>query len=208
MIIKKEGKYLLYVSESKDGCASLFCDEQWFLTNHQVHGSRITKITNATLHKNGSKKSDWIITNLRHQKIGVRVADCNAIILMGKEWFSVIHAWWRWLYKKILQKAIKRLEEEGENVTTMKIYVGPSIRSCCYEVGSELHTYFKKKYMILRAWKWYLDMLQYIIDVLIEKWIKRKNIHIDTHCTKCDPWFFSYRWWNNQQRIIIGVEKK
>lgn len=208
MITKKEWKYTLSISESTDGCASLFCNEQWFLTNHQVHGSRIIKITDPKKCISWEKKADGIISNLPRQKIGVRVADCNAIIFMWKEWFSVIHAWWRWLYKKIVQKAITALVKEWEEMNTMKVYIWPSIRVCCYEVGEEVKKHFKKKYCIKKEGKIYLDMLAYILDVLIERWINKNNIDIDNHCTKCSKGFFSYRAGNNQQRIIVGVERK
>lgn len=208
MIIKKEKQYTLYISEAKDGCASLFCDKKWFWTNQQVHGNRIIKITDPKKFKNRTKKADGIITNILHQKIGVRVADCNAIILMWKNWFWAVHAGWRGLQKKIIPKAIKMLEKEWEDMNSLKVYVWPSIRACCYDVGKELEKYFSKKYFLVKKGKIYLDMIAYIIDVLVAMWVKKGNINIDKHCTKCSKKFFSYRRWNNQKRIIIGVEKK
>ena len=126
---------------------------------------------------------------------------------MGKSWYGAIHAGRKWLKNDIITKAINILKEHDEDPLWMKVYIWPSIRQCCYQVGEEFLEYFNKKYFTKRNGKTYLDMIAVAKDTLIDAWILPENIEINEYCTSCSWKFFSYRNNNNNQRFVVAVEK-
>jgi len=169
----------------------------------QVHSADIY------LREDGQKfiqqQADAIITNVKNKKIAVRVADCLPIVLMWKKYFAVVHAGWKWLYWWIVSKAIEVLHTKSEK--QLKMFVWPSIGPCCYEVWPEFKDYFDAKYLSVKWWMVYLDMIAVVKDIAITHWIKNNDITISLDCTCCSGKYFSYRRGDKNQRMIIAVEK-
>lgn len=193
--------YRIYVSERSDGDTPDLSGD--FLRCEQTHSSDIY------LREAGSsfvrQKADAIVTNALHQKIAVRVADCNAIALMGKTYFSIIHAGRKGLQSDILGKTLEIFKEKWEE--EIRMFIGPSIRACCYEVGQEFENYFDKKYLQVRWEKLYLDMIAIIADTASKYWIQKENITISPKCTYSCKEYFSYRGGDTNARMIVGIEK-
>ncbi len=188
-------KYEINISEKKD---KLIPNN--FLKCEQTHSSTIYLRESWEFI---NQKSDWIITNITNKSIAVRVADCNAIILMWKNYFGIVHAWRKWLKSWIIQNAIDILKGKWEK--NIEIYIWPSIRKCCYEVWNEFKDFFDNKYLISKDEKLYLDMISVIQDISNKNWIKQINIHPD--CTFCSNKYFSYRKGDKNSRMIISIEK-
>ena len=202
MIELQRGQYTIYISERNDGTARTIPD---FIYTKQVHSNSIHILT----------KNDWfidiendgIVSDISDVRIGVLLADCNGIVLMGEKRYGVVHAWWRWLQNWIIEKAIVYLKKQGEDIEKMKIYVWPSIRQCCYEVWGEFLNYFEKDFFREVDDKYYFDMIAKIHDILHVAGVQKENIEVYQECTSCSENFFSYRKWNNNQRIVVGVKK-
>lgn len=203
MITIKKNEYLIYISEKQDGTGRAMKD---FTYTNQIQGDNIYILK----HKEDTipPGNDGIITQITNTKIGVLIADCNGIAIMGKQRFGIIHAGRRWLQKGIIQKATKMLHELWEDIFSLQIYIWPSIRQCCYEVGEEFLTYFDAKYFTRKNERLYFDMIARIRDILSELEIPEANIDINTACTSCSGKFFSYRKQNNNQRMVVWIEKK
>lgn len=151
-------------------------------------------------------EADWIITNLTNVKIWVELADCNGIVIYWKKYIGVFHAWWKWLYYKIIDNWVKILLEKWELISDLKFYVWPSIRKCCYEVWDEFLINFDKKYFHKNFnGKLNFDMIWVIRDIFDKYWINNKNITIDKKCTKCWSNCYSYRNWNINERQIVWI---
>lgn len=189
--------YNIYINEKTDD-PNLFPND--FFKCQQTHSSNIYLRESWDF---VNQQADWIICNILNTKIAVRVADCNAIILMWKKYFGIVHAWWRWLKDWILTKAIKIMQQKWEK--DIQIYVWPSIRQCCYEVGNEFKVFFDNKYLISTKGRLYLDMISIIQDTAQKNWISQITIHPD--CTYCSSKYFSYRRWDKDKRMIISLEK-
>ena len=58
---------------------------------------------------------------------------------------AIVHAGWRGTVKKIASKAVEKMVNLGAQREKMTALFGPSIRSCCYEVGEEVYDVFKKE---------------------------------------------------------------
>lgn len=202
MIILDKNQYKIYISEKKDGTAREIKD---FIYASQVHGDNIY-----TLEKKEefiSTENDGIISKLINTKIWVLLADCTGIVIMWTDRYGIVHAGWKWLKNEIIKKALDILQKNWEKIETLKIYIWPSIRQCCYEVGEEFLEYFDEKYFDRHDWKLYFDMIKKFKDVLLDAWVVKENIEINSNCTACSWHFFSYRKQNNNQRILVAVEK-
>ena len=125
----------------------------------------------------------------------IMVADCNPILLFDTKQHILIllHGGRVGLQKGILPKAIALLKERFHTkAQDLFVFVGPSIRACCYEVQEEI---FRDSvfldYKRLRDGKLYLDLVAMIQAQLKEQDIT--NFTISPHCTRCDSSYFSYR---------------
>jgi len=203
MIILNKKKYTIYISEKKDGTAREIPE---FIYTKQVHGNDIHILDQYIDFINSD--NDGILSEIPNARIWVLLADCNGIIVMGNTWYGVIHAGRRWLQNSIIEKALAMLHKKWEELDWLQVYIWPSIRKCCYEVGDEFLWYFDKKYLNKREWKLYFDMIAHIHDTLIQAWIHKQNIEIHSDCTACSDKFFSYRKQNNNQRIVVGIKKQ
>ena len=204
--------YDILLSDTSDG--SFFLDNRlpvfrdWIVPD-QVHGTRILTITDRKdITPESLSQTDGIISNLRGQIFGVKLADCNGIIILWKEWYAVLHAGWRGLAGGIIGQAFRKLEESGESTHECQVFCSPSIRACCYEVGESFREHFPEDCFNQEEERIHLDMIAYIQKILQSNHIPLENIHIDSRCTCCDHKYYSYRRDKTSQRMVFGVRKK
>lgn len=115
MYIQSFQSYDILLSDTSDG--SFFLDnrlpvfQDWIVPD-QVHGTNIVTITDRKdITPENFSQTDGVISNLRDQIFGVKLADCNGIIILGKEWHAVLHAGWRGLAGGIIEQTFQKLEE-------------------------------------------------------------------------------------------------
>ena len=111
-----------------------------------------------------------------------------------KKAICLVHAGWKGLHKKIITQAIQRMKTSFKtDVSDLTVALGPSLRSCCYEVGKEFIDFFPGA-TSFRGGKLYLDMARAAVDQLLKSGVESGQIY-DTHlCTSClNQEFFSYR---------------
>ena len=137
-----------------------------------------------------STPGDGIIADTTGIKLGVGVSDCNAVVIMGEQRYGILHAGWAGLKEGIISKMFEKLTELGES--EFSVFVGPSIRTCCYEVGEEFTEWVDAKYLQKNnRGRYQFDMIAMIQDLLREYPCKQIQIH--PSCTKCSSNFWSYR---------------
>lgn len=138
---------------------------------------------------NGTE-GDGLYSNQTGILLKVGIADCNAVAIMGKERFGIVHAGRKGLQQGIVEHMMERLQAKGESA--FKIFLGPAIRSCCYEVGPEFSERCEASYLTPKAnGKFHLDMLAMLKDRL--QAFPCEEIHVHSECTKCGEHFFSCR---------------
>lgn len=122
----------------------------------------------------------------------IMVADCNAILLFSESKtpvFALLHAGRVGVQKKILSNAIEILQNDfNVEARDLKAFISPSIRQCCYEIGS-LSIEFPHKYISDNR----LNMITMLRDEMKELKILESNINISPICTCCDVRYFSHR---------------
>ncbi len=164
----------------------------------QTHSDNI-QIINDTF-TNKQENCDGIITNKPNIPLMVMVADCIPVLLFDREKkvIGAVHAGRNGTFKSISKKAVELMTKEfGSNPEDIIVSLGPSIHSCCYEVGENLADIakksFGKKYVLKRDGSFYLDLQILNFDQLKSVGVKEENIEISKICTSCDKNYFSYR---------------
>ncbi|MCI5968938.1 polyphenol oxidase family protein [Helicobacter sp.] len=168
---------------------------------HQIHGNTIIEA------KSGGflGKGDGILITQKGIIGMVMVADCNPILLFDtqKKILILLHAGRVGLQNGILINALELLQKRFHScLSAIFIFVGPSIRNCCYEVKEEVFNGdILEKGRILRNGKLYLDLIA-TIKAQLETYTL-KNYSIAPQCTCCDASFFSYRRDSNCGRFAL-----
>lgn len=88
-----------------------------------------------------TRSGDALIADSAGIFLGIRVADCVPILMVDPDRRAVaaVHAGWRGALNRIVEKAAGEMcRMFGSRPRDLLAAVGPSIRSCCYEVGEEL----------------------------------------------------------------------
>lgn len=87
-------------------------------------------------------EADALVTEERDFALTVAVADCAPVVLVGGEAdiVAMVHSGWRGTLAGISGKAARAV---GGKV---RAYIGPCIRSCCYEVSEELAEEFAGRF--------------------------------------------------------------
>ena len=153
------------------------------------------------------KDGDAIITDKIKTGIGVFTADCVPVILVdtSKGVIAAIHSGWKGTKSFIVSKTIDRLQENyGSKSEDIRVYIGPHIGGCCYEVSKELVEEFTREEIysnieINKDNK--LDLEKCILAQLMKKGINKKNISTTNTCTACNKQYelYSYRCSENKQ---------
>ena len=146
-------------------------------------------------------EGDAVITNEKKSIIGVFTADCVPIILVDKvnKAIAAIHSGWKGTFNSKTKKTIEKMIQEYEvKIEDIKVYIGPHIRQCCYEVSEELKEEFLNKTKIKEDELFdgrNLSMERCILEDLRSINIEEDNIYTINLCTYCEDKIklFSYR---------------
>lgn len=171
---------------------------------NQVHGTDYHIAEEKDKGKGAVNKStamdgDAIILNSKDIGSALFFADCVPISIVEPKLKVVasIHAGWKGTLNNICQKIIKALITRLNcNPFNLKAYIWPSIRGCCYRVGSGRYNTFLEKFPAPKK-----DFKSGAIDLalinrheILKTGVKPANIFISEYCTSCQKdLFYSYR---------------
>lgn len=165
---------------------------------------------------------DGYITCERGVTLGIKTADCVPILFEAEKGGEIIavgatHAGWRGTVADIAGKCIERLcSEFGADASGIRAAIGPCIRACCYEVGSDVYDAVRdnlggaiaEKFVIPsdKDGKYTCDLAGINRELLIRRGILAENIEIIEECTCCAPEkFFSHRYSNGNRGTMLNV---
>ena len=158
----------------------------------QTHSNNIKYATNSGFHKN----CDGIISNIKFSLIPIiATADCVPLFIYDYDsgYYGLIHCGWRGIVSEIHIKALKDMIKRGCNPDNIKIYIGPSIKGCCYEIGEDIEDNFAPESINKINDKIYLDLIKEIKTKLLNIDIKSNNIVESNVCTYESKECYSYR---------------
>ena len=136
----------------------------------QVHGVTVQRAT----HEAGWRECDscdalW--SDHRGVALGIKIADCLPVALLDPA-----H------------------DASRVDPATSFAYLGPSIRSCCFEVGEEVAVQFDARYLDRTRAKPHVDLVRFTIDILRGRGFRDDRISDSEICTRCEESIFhSYR---------------
>jgi|Deesub1362B_J571_1020462.scaffolds.fasta_scaffold00082_64 hypothetical protein len=146
--------------------------------------------------------ADGVLTDKAGIMVGVKVADCVPILIYerNRKVWGVVHAGWRGTSKGILRRALKAMKRYfGADTRDILLAFGPSIRWCCYEVGSDVLNAVatatgEGEYYRSRDGKICLDLAYANMRQALKEGIPKRNFWISEECTFCShEKFNSYR---------------
>ena len=158
----------------------------------QNHSDNVKWIDSPGIYEN----FDGLVSNLRYRvHLCISVADCVPVCMFDPltNNFALVHSGWRGTYKKITNKAVFLMIENGSMTKDILVYCGVSISKKNYEVGYDVASLFSKSNLSTSGNKFLLDIKSQIKDDLIEIKLSEKNISIDQDCTYSNMTLPSYR---------------
>ncbi len=157
----------------------------------QVHSGRVVQFLNGNLPAQVAT-GDAIITDSNKAFVVIQVADCLPVLFFDpvKKLAAGAHAGWKGSLSGIVTRVLHQLGQPGSRPENLKIWLGPSIRSCCYEVDVERSVLFPSREDSGR----HIDLVSFNRQLLEEAGVRKENLFIDPRCTACAPEEFpSYR---------------
>ncbi len=173
-------------------------------TVQQIHSSRI-HIIKEVPEKWNPPEGDALITENPVIALAVRTADCFPILIADSKSnvIAAVHSGWRGALHQIVFHTVREIQHTfGRDPADLHVAIGPGIRSCCFEVGPDVHDLFEETYPEASVRvpapenpvKFKMDLPDIIRMQLRQSGIKPENIHDLGLCTCCNTdTFFSYR---------------
>ena len=179
----------------------------------QIHSDKII-IVDPDIHNfENPPECDALITDIANIPLMVMTADCTPVLLFDnvKDVIAVAHAGRAGAVKGIVPKTIEKMcTSFGSNIEDITVVLGPSIHSCCYEVGEKVaNEIMENGYglaIIYENEKYSLDVNTIIHKQLKESGLHKENIEDLNICNACENQdFFSYRADKQKTGRIAGV---
>lgn len=205
------------ILENRRRFLKLFPGERVFAGCWQVHGADVRVVQTAEEAKPKENERgesiycDVIVSNANGVLAGVKTADCVPILLGDPvtQAFAAVHAGWRGTLATAVIVAVKRLASEyGAKPENLRVAIGASAGSCCYEVGIDVIDGFTERFgsganlfTTTRPGHALIDLLKANRDQLKSAGVIPERIHTAPICTMCrTDLFFSYR----KEKIVHG----
>lgn len=177
------------------------------VTAEQVHGDRVTRVTAGEAgrgayatpgHTAPLASTDGLVTTQEGIPLMMLYADCVPVVFAAPgptPGVAVAHAGWRGTLSGIAAAtAAALLDATGANACDLNVYVGPSVKQCCYEVAPDLISRFANAFDTIPAVGRALDLAAAVVEDLGRVGIPQERIFMVESCTADDTdRFFSYR---------------
>lgn len=185
------------------------------LRARQVHGCGLRIVTNEGAREPQLVDADAIVSTLSDTACAVQIADCVPMLMASRRQpdgtastksgapVAAVHAGWRGTAAGIARETVRALEQLGAPPSELVVAIGPSIRSCCYQVDARVRDAF----LASGVWDaaepaftpdgpghWRLDVAAINRRLLEAAGVPRDQIVDSGLCTACDlERFYSYR---------------
>ena len=194
MAMSSWGSNRSYSSERKIVAHSIGINPDQLAFARQTHSDRIQYVVSSGL----AGECDSLITNHRSVILSIMVADCIPIFLYApdSDAIGLVHVGWKGTANGVVVKTVKGMVRNfGSRPELIEVFMGPSIRPCCYEVQKDVASLFSDKFLESKRTNcFYLDLQKANCHQLRSCLIKAENIKADDRCTFCDSeGFHSYR---------------
>ena len=145
---------------------------------------------------------DFLITDQVGVGLAILTADCMPVVVCdsARRVVGIAHAGWKGTVAGIVGRLVECMRHDfGCLPAELHVYLGPSARTCCYEVQPDFLSYLQKfsnpsQFLLERDGRLFFDKAACNISQLLAVDILQQNIY-STHliCTICDDRFYSFR---------------
>ena len=112
-------------------------DLRRLVLSRQVHGTTARRVGADDSGVVG--EADVLVTDTPGTALAILTADCAAVVIRGAGGLAVVHAGWRGLAAGAVEAGVRAV------APARAAWVGPAIRACCYEVGTEVVDAFRRR---------------------------------------------------------------
>jgi YfiH family protein len=190
-------------------CTALGIEFQSYTCASQVHEASPAIIWNDQKgagrdnYNDSLNAKDALITGEKGIMLNIHVADCIPLILYDakQKIGALAHAGWKGTVKNIAVETVTQMIREL-NCHSENIYgaIGPSIGSCCFEIGEETAETIKNSFpyqnpiVIQKDGRYFADLQEANREQLLNCGISEDHIETARICTSCENGdFYSYR---------------
>jgi polyphenol oxidase len=206
-----EGLALLYTTIDFDGRLNDDIAEQLMRIIHDRFGVDATLATCTQVHGKSAVQapfgkrwrecdsSDALWSSTTGSALGIKGADCLPVSLadMKNGVMANIHSGWRGAVQRITLETLDVLERETLlDATAAQVWLGPSIRVCCFEVGEEVVDELRASYADAETFvdrsrpRPHVDLAGLTTARLVERGFPLSGIHDSGLCTRCEGSIF------------------
>lgn len=132
---------------------------------------------------------DALLTSVPRLALLVCSADCLPVFFTdtSRGVVGIAHAGWRGLAMNILARMIAAFHHVYHSrPDDLNVAIGPSIRSCCYEVGPEFAERFGAFVRVQNSRRT-CDLIGVAMNQLTRCGVRPTRIVDSQHCTACEP---------------------
>ncbi len=160
------------------------------------HGNRVTVVDKSYLGKTISP-SDALVTDKENICLAVTVSDCVPLFFYNKKGVvGIAHAGWRGVVLNISGEVVKIMREKFSlNPKNIKVYIGPHLKKCHFEVQQDVLDKFKDYLHSIerKDGRIFISLEAILKKQLHNVGIPSENIETSPDCTHCSGKYFSFR---------------
>ncbi|CAN5615883.1 purine nucleoside phosphorylase YfiH [soil metagenome] len=147
----------------------------------QVHGAEVMEVGAGASGVLG--EADGLVARTPGPVLAMLTADCAPVVVAGADGVALLHAGWRGLVAGVVGRGVARVG------VPRAAWIGPAIRSCCYEVGREVMDAFERAGLPTLGDR--VDPADAARSALTRAGVER--VAVADECTACSARYFSYR---------------
>lgn len=173
---------------------------------NQVHSTHIEHVSRPGIYDN----TDGFVTTTPGLSLGIRVADCAAVLAGDPERgvVAAFHAGWKGAAGGILSRGMEIMAGLGAVPDQIRVYISPCISFKNFEVGEEVAKKFPDQFVDRKSYeKPHVDLKGYLMWQLIGAGVRPGQIEISNTCTMQDNRFYSYRRERDKAGRMLGMIK-
>lgn len=159
-------------------------------------------------------EGDALVSDIPGVSMGIRTADCLPLLIADRVsgTAAAVHCGWRSLALGLAGKAVRvMIGIMGSSEENLVAAIGPSIGSCCYQVGEEVREAFPAGQRVeglfeQRGQSLYLDLASGVKTQLLTEGMAPETVEEIVGCTSCNPdLFWSWRARREEGRMVSFI---
>ena len=178
-----------------------------FVIPRQTHSLNVAVVDSPSV--GGLDDVDALVTSLPRVALAVNTADCVPVLMAdpAARVVAAVHSGWRGTAGHIAVKALDVMQRAGASSARVRVAMGPSICTCCFEVGEEVAEVFRSLrsdadgdiiYYNNVGGRPHIDLRRAIERDLTDAGVSSDNIYTGAPCSRCN-W---QRWWSARRMGI------